>query len=248
MQKELNSSLSEAIEAHNPDRVLELLEEGVNPNTDLLFPHNPVEPLLALVSVLDEAKRDPHNTQMRAIAEFLWIHKAILDSTKPYKPGNTYLQQQRAELAQRYPGVLNFSDPALCLCYAAHSALQSTDQSCWDRGPNILNKSLKLLLSDRIRILELVIQELERTELGFFGCRYRISLDADNFQTALLREILLDEQLLHILHILPKSEEQFNSSSAFRVAFREQVLEGLKIAVLDSSKIIVSAETQQTRL
>jgi hypothetical protein len=242
-----SANLFQAVQTLNVPDVLYFLLQGEKPNAvPVLESLDAAAPTLLLTFVLEHSlayKKREDFKKFRAIAELLWIHHAVTDSNQPYSPGEDYLRTQREQLQTNYPGVFDFNDPALCLCYAAYSALTNPTRENAEKGRILLNRMLQRLCRDRMGVLEVVVKELKRTEKGYFWSEYKSPLESDNFQCAFLRNILQDKGLLKTLNIKGESEEVFNANSAFRSKFREAVIDSLKAHIIRSSNIV---ETEYT--
>lgn len=108
-----------AVEVLNVPVVRELLSQGVNPNNVLVA--NGLLPEPIFTKVLKTVRI--HCAETYQLADLFWIHKAIINFAHPFQPTREYLNTQREELETKHPDVFNFNNPALCLCYAVHSAL-----------------------------------------------------------------------------------------------------------------------------
>lgn len=223
----------------NVSNVLELLLARNNPNLSATAERSDVSKTL-FHAFLDRFSNvgAKDQKQFKNIAQLLWVFKGVLDNKKPFRFGTDYLKDQRAELTSRFPGVFDFNDPVLCLCYAVHSALIDTQLEGYSNGSQLFQNMLTSLIKNQTSGLEYLIGELKRTQPTFFWTQHKISLDSENFQTAVLRTILHDENLLKTLDIKIIPVDLFNQDSSVRNNFRETLIQKLSNYLIGSSDII----------
>ncbi len=233
-------TLLEAIDELSIADVQKLLLGRENPNRSTTLDRSD-QPKILLQAVLDSFKtcRDKTNQyKYKIIAELLWIFKGITDPKAPYSEGEAYLNSQRAQLDKDYPTVFDFNDPVLCLCYAIHSALLDTKLEGYQQGCKLLEGMLNTLSKNRVAGLNYLIDELNRMQTSYLGSKYKITLDTENFQCALLRAILQDKNLLGVLGVRAISEDRYNQDSSVRNNFRETLVISLTNYHVGSSSIL----------
>lgn len=221
-----------------PD-VQRLLLAGENPNQPTTSNRSD-EPKLLLQAVLDDFSLAEGLTKKkyRIIAQLLWIFKGVTQIDEPYKDGQEYLQKQRAKLSANYSQAFNFNDSLLCLCYAVHSTIINNKLDGHHQGELLLKNMLTALTKNQLSGIKILAQELNRTLSSFFGYPYKIPLDSENFQCALLRHILQDKNLLKVLGVKDTSEEQFNQDSRVRNDFRESLIQNIDKFYIGASNIL----------
>lgn len=244
------SLLNDAVDVLSVPVVREFLLQGVDPNKYWVPVDLSPEPLFKAILkrclVLKSA--DNHSIDpLFQIARLFWIHKAVTDFTKPFRPTREYLQEQRQQLDQEYPQVINFNDGALCLCYAVHSALLIPDREGAERGRILLAGMLKELSRNSIRVLRLLSTELKHEEqISYMAQRKKVSLGKDHFQCDLLREIYRDDTLLKSLGINDQRFDRFDQDLRIREECRERLITCLDGLISAANSLMESTYT--TRL
>ncbi len=212
---------------------------GENPNQSITTDRSD-QPKLLLQAVLDEFSTSSDvakKNKYKSIAKLLWIFKGVTDIKDKYVTGSAYLETHRAKLKAQYKNVFDFDDPLLCLCYAVQSSLLNSKLPGHSQGISLLENILCSLTNNQLSGLQYFTDELDRMESGYFGNKYKISLESENFQCALLRNVLQDKNLLKVLNIEEIPEDQFNQDVNVRNRFRDSLIQHINNFYVGTSNI-----------